>query len=356
MSLSVFASPSGNDPRMFLDLNGQDYKIYFDYSAQEYYDIVIFGGPTSMSSIPNCSLKLELQIWHNHENQSLFKTGQPIDARRSSNDTVILTNAFDPIVEHANWVVENDFLFNRTKAYYLNYPFNSETRRWYYAGMGAYVLPEINSDQNKQKIFVSPNNTYSGNTNRKIKYRPKIVEIVKSYNDLGHVGNHDVDKNLILYPQLEFPDCQDIRQIETARHSPRHGLLGYNPPHNEYYKNTFISIYGETIEFGSTIAVTEKTYDPLIKGHFILPFSNCGFISYLKSKGFKFPEFINYGYDSIVDDDLRFDAYAQEIHRLLMIPIDQWKQLWSDNFDIIQSNRDKFVSGPFDRVDLAKYL
>lgn len=356
MSLTIFSLPDGNDPRMFFDLNGQDYEICFDYSAREHYDIVVLGGPTPMTSVPKCHLKLELQIWHNHENQSLFGTNQPLTARRSSNDTVILTNAFDPVVENANWVIQNDFLFNRTKAYYLNYPFNSETRRWYYAGMGAYILPEINDHQNKQKIFVSPNNTYSGNANRKLKYRPNIVEILKSFNDLGHLGNHDVDKNLVLYSQLEFPDCRDIRQIEGARHFARHGPWGYNPPHNEYYKNTFISIYGETIEFGSTIAVTEKTYDPLIKGHFILPFSNCGFIAYLKSKGFKFPEFINYGYDSILDDDIRFDAYVQEIRRLLIIPIDQWKQLWADNFDIIEFNRDKFVSDPFDRVDLTKYL
>ena len=163
-------------------------------------------------------------------------------------------------------------------------------------------------------------------------------------------------KNLTLYSQLEFPDCQDIKQIETARHFARHGPWGYNPPHNEYYKNTFISIYGETIEFGSTIAVTEKTYDPLIKGHFVLPFSNSGFIAYLKSKGFRFPEFINYAYDSIVNDDLRFEHYTQEMRRLLELSIDAWQQLWQDNFDIIQHNRDKFVSGPYDQVDLTKYL
>ena len=127
------------------------------------------------------------------------------------------------------------------------------------------------------------------------------------------------------------------------------------PAHNEYYAQSFISIYGETIEYGSTIAVTEKTYDPLIKGHFILPFSTVGFVDYLKGIGFRFPEFIDYHYDTVADDDTRFGHYTQEVCRLLTLDLDTWRQHWNDNIDIIEHNKKLFHLRPYDQIDFSKY-
>ena len=124
------------------------------------------------------------------------------------------------------------------------------------------------------------------------------------------------------------------------------------PPHNEYYKNTFVSIYGETIEQGNSIAVTEKTYDPLIKGHFILPFSTSGFIKFLKIKGFRFPNFIDYTYDNIVDNDARYLAYEKEIDRLLNMSLNEWKYHWNNNLNLIEYNQQLFRQTAYDRVIL----
>lgn len=355
MTLQVFSLPDGNDPKMFFDLNGQEYEMHVDPNKRTSYDIVVLGGPTIPNPIPNCKMALELQIWHNYENQSLFGTNHPLTASRSSSNTVILTNAIDPIIDGANWVIYNDFLFNRTKAYYQNYPFNPNTTRWYHTGSDSYVMPELSATQKKQKIFVSANNTYAGSQYRRIKYRPQIVSALKNHINLGYLGNHDVDTSLLLYTEKEFPGGK-IEEIEASKHFAKYGPWGYNPPHSEYYKNTFISIYGETIEYGTTLAATEKTYDPLIKGHFILPFSTNGFILYLKSKGFKFPDFIDYSYDNIVNDDLRFKGYTDEVFRLLNIGLDQWQQHWYDNFNIIQHNRNVFLDSTYDRVDLTKYF
>lgn len=355
MTLSIFSNPDGNDPKMFFDLNGQEYEFYTDYETHTEFDIVVLGGPTNPIPMPKTKLKLELAIWHNHENQSRFGTYSNASATRSSSDTVILTNASDPIINDAQWVIYNDFLFNRTKAYYLGYSFRPDTTRWYY-NEGAYVLPNITTSEHKTKLFVSPNNTYSTSNFRIIKYRPSLVQLLLPYKHIGYLGNHDVDSSLVLYAENEFTKGENIQQIENSRHFAKFGPWGYNPPHSEYYKNTFISIYGETIEYGTSIAPTEKTYDPLIKGHFILPFSTNGFIEFLKTKGFKFPKFINYGYDAISDDDARFQAYSEEVIRLLAISLVDWQQLWDENLDIIQHNRQIFIDTPYDRVDLYNYL
>jgi hypothetical protein len=148
-------------------------------------------------------------------------------------------------------------------------------------------------------------------------------------------------------------DVTDIAKIENQEFPLNSKKLGgYMPPHNEYYKNTFVSIYGETIEQGNSIAVTEKTYDPLIKGHFILPFSTSGFINFLKNKGFKFPEFIDYTYDTIVSDTDRYIAYEKEIDRLLAISINEWKLHWDNNLNLIKHNKQVFEQTAYDRVVL----
>jgi hypothetical protein len=132
---------------------------------------------------------------------------------------------------------------------------------------------------------------------------------------------------------------------------------GYCPPHTLYYDNTFVSIYAETIEFGSTFAPTEKTFDPLIRGHFVLPFSNYNFIKFIKQEyDFKFPDFINYEYDNIKDDEKRFAGYLDEVKRLMTLSIDSWNQLRNDNIHLIQHNQNVFCNRPYHRVDFSKLL
>jgi hypothetical protein len=162
---------------------------------------------------------------------------------------------------------------------------------------------------------------------------------------------------LFLYPHFELHDVTDIAKIENQEFPLNSKKLGgYMPPHNEYYKNTFVSIYGETIEQGNSIAVTEKTYDPLIKGHFILPFSTAGFIDFLKSKGFKFPQFINYEYDSIIDNDTRYTAWEKEVDRLLGMSLTEWKYHWDNNLNLIEHNQQLFQQTAYDRVALDQLM
>jgi hypothetical protein len=92
----------------------------------------------------------------------------------------------------------------------------------------------------------------------------------------------------------------------------------YNPVPDKFFQQSCLSIYVESnCVRNDLIHITEKTFEPLIKGHFILPFSNPGTIARLRYMGFKFPEFIDYGFDDIQDPDERFAALLAEFERLM---------------------------------------
>jgi hypothetical protein len=197
---------------------------------------------------------------------------------------------------------------------------------------------------------VSASRTYHGDRI----YRTRLVKLLENYKQSGYLGNGDHHETA-LYAHSDFPNY-NLEQLEKEKTIPVKRSWGYRPPHNEYYKNTFISIYGETIEFGSTTAVTEKTWDPLIKGHFILPFSNAGFIEYLCSIGIQFPDFIDYRYDTIDNDEKRFLVYSDEVKRLLAVDLDTWRAHWDNNLHILHANKRYFYDRDYHRIDLEQFL
>lgn len=121
--------------------------------------------------------------------------------------------------------------------------------------------------------------------------------------------------------------------------------------HSYFYQNTYLSIYGESIE-NDGIYVTEKTYAPLINGHFILPFAAGGFINYMKNRGFVLPDFIDYSYDAIINKDQRLEAYLTEVTRLMNIPLDEWHKLYIKNIDMIHYNRQKIFMDPYTKLGI----
>ena len=102
--------------------------------------------------------------------------------------------------------------------------------------------------------------------------------------------------------------------------------------------------------------ITEKTWDPLIKGHFILPFSCCNFIQRLRDIGIKMPAFIDYSYDTEPDNERRWQLYSAEIDRLLTMDLDTWRQHWNDNLGLLLANQRYFSNRDYDLVNLAQLL
>lgn len=275
-------------------------------------------------------------------------------------EDIVIVNAYDPTVETPPFVIFNDAMFNRTKAYYEAYPFPPNIWRHHWSGSENYKVPESMDPSQKNKIFVCAGTTKPQEAAIIVDkvphryYRTRLMEYIKQYKQLGHIGHGDTDAAHVLLTNRQYPDATSVDDL-YARKVPLIREF-YSPPHSLYYQDSFLSIYGETISHGTTVSPTEKTFDPLIKGHFILPFSCVGFIKYLREfNDVQFPDFIDYSYDSITDNELRFQTYLSEITRLLSLDIDTWRQHWADNLSIIHHNRDIFKK-PYHTIDLASLL
>jgi len=329
------------DIKMWWDINSDDYEfVDRDYTGTV--DFFILNSYNSSVQF-DYRQKLNFRIFHGFEDF--------VREQCNRRDCWTITNGWDPTIDNDH-IIFNDFLFNRTKAYYSQYPFRSDTQLWYYHDAISYKAPRLVQADAKRKIFVSPGKTYNGQR----KYRGQLMSKIRNYSDIGYIGNRDDNPDLFLYSQAEFPDpAININQLENETR-PQWDDWGYSPPHVEYYKNTFVSIYGETIEYGNTIMITEKTWDPLIKGHFVLPFSCCNFIQRLRDIGIQLPAFIDYSYDAEPDTDRRWQLYSAEIDRLLAMDLDTWRQHWNDNLALLSANQRYFHDKDYDRVDLAQLL
>jgi len=139
----------------------------------------------------------------------------------------------------------------------------------------------------------------------------------------------------------EFPRPQLDQQL----------VGGYHPPHADYYRRSYISIYGESIEWGTSYVISEKTLDPLIKGHFILPWANQGFVEQIRKQGWLTPDFICYDYDNEPNTNRRFTFYCEEIRRLLSHSRDQWHQWYLENLDLLYENQMLFYRKGYHHID-----
>lgn len=328
-----------------------DFEWYDSPDHKDLVDILILNHLEPQLNLVNYNYRVPvfMDIYHNFDDQ--IKVLE--DRTNGREGKIYVTNARDFDIDNSR-IVFNDFLFNRTKAYYLKFPFRSTTQKWYYTADQDYEIPKHNVNE-KTKIFLAPNRISS--YDRPLYGRRQIVNLLLSMTDLGHLGCRDRKNHLDLFGKSEVvPTVTKVSElirenvVSTAK-------SGYIPPHNLYYQDTFISIYGETNEFGSSFAVTEKTFDPLLKGHFILPFANQYFLKNLKEQyGFKLPNFIDYSYDNIADTQLRSNAHINECRRLLTLSLDDWKQHWLDNQTILEYNKTVFYTRPYHTVDYTKFL
>jgi len=318
----------------FFDLNNPgEYELYTDHNYTSKVDFLI---QNHIAYYPNYNKYnfnklLFLDIRHNSEDQIAH-------LHQNKTDRIVVTNARDSTIDDPS-IIFNDYLFNITKAYYLGYDFSMRLP-WRFDGKTDFVITEPTAPENKHKIYIAPNRTYfDPEFPRQRFYRAQLMQLLKlKYRYLGHLGN------------VTDPDIGGLRTNSDLK-SP----IGFRPPHDQYYQDSFISIYGETLEYGSTFTSTEKTFSPLIKGHFVLPYGTYKFIENIKKcYGFQFPDFIDYSYDNIANDAQRYRAYSAEIERLLAIPIDVWREHWRNNLVLIKANQQIFRDRPYHRINLAQ--
>lgn len=138
------------------------------------------------------------------------------------------------------------------------------------------------------------------------------------------------------------------------------GRIHMYPINNTYYDTSVLSIYTETLVYNSPedsgygkhktngiLYITEKTYQPLIKGHFILPFGYCGLIEELKDRGFRFPDWIDYSYSYERNDLIRWMQYCGVVKDLLSRDAAWLFNKKIEDRDILLHNRSVFFNNGY---------
>lgn len=246
-----------------------------------------------------------------------------------------------------------DYVYNYYRALMIGNPLLHYNFQGGFAALSSSWRPSTEEEiqiSAREKIFLSLNKLYpdQGRT----KYRKKLFEFLYENKNLGYlsgpgrVEHPGLVEKLIGWkpPTLHIPteyQGKDGDIINIKDHHPR----WFSPAHHHYYNTSYISVYAETIEYGSVIAPTEKSFVPLWKGHLIFPFSSRHYIKSLEKIEFMFPHnHINYDYDNIEDDDLRWETYLIELKRLINLPIREWENIYVNTKHIRLHNKNIFYS------------
>jgi len=195
------------------------------------------------------------------------------------------------------------------------------------------------------RIFVSPSRTaYWYHDNQEPYHcrgflRRKLLDTLQKH--IGYIGDEARGNRLISNTSLELTDYE-VLGLEG---------VGYNPPHNAYYNSSSISFYVETLVFNEenspVMSATEKTWTPILKGHFILPFGPAGFCNFLKEEyDIRFPDFLDLSYDSMSfsseDNKQRFETYLKEVERICEMGGTKLYILKNEYHDLLIHNRNVF--------------
>lgn len=240
-----------------------------------------------------------------------------------------------------------DFLWNRTKAYYSK---GYGYQRWLESSVWTrdfnLNIFQLNISKNIKYNILCPNRAYYNQleTVNRLDYRSRLHQ-AKNQNKWNNVLVSDPDNGIIF--KTDNWQQKYSKVIESGGN--------YAPIACSYYNESFLSAYVESIAtWGHNTnvmkSITEKTWEPLLKGHFILPFAAPGIIQELKRRGFRFPDFINYDYADITDDEMRWAHFMIQFEKIQRLNINQLNTLYNDNIDIIEHNRSLFDTIPYDSL------
>jgi len=246
--------------------------------------------------------------------------------------------------------VAYNFLWNRQKAYFVDYDkFDLVNRLWtQLATKKMYELRPIPNFElgmpTDMKKFLMPGRTTFDRGAVRVGFRLRLKEVAKITDD-SFYSDWNPDNPMLLWPEERLFDTQTELFDNFA---------GWWPIANEYYIKSFVSVYVETITYTNnniSNVITEKTLDPLIKGHFILPFGYAGLIEDIKNFGFKLPTWIDYSYDKILDVEKRFDAYLESFSKVRNLDLSKFIEYHNrDRIDILEYNRNLFFTKPYDSL------
>jgi hypothetical protein len=247
---------------------------------------------------------------HNKFKQFIWNFEHPCKVYLTVNQSTKLD--MGPTVKIVQW----DFMWNRIKAYYTE-EVPSETLHLHHYSRGKYKSVRLDSSYLRSKKFLSM-------LGREYGYRKPYYEFILNHSYNGYVSNRS--RNITLEQEM---------------------VMGaYTPVPNSFYEDSYFSTYVESnCTQKDLIHITEKTFEPLIKGHAILPFTNPGAIQRLLDMGFRLVDFIDYSFDRVEDADQRFALVQQEFLKLLDLDLDT---LYKHNQSVFKHNHDCVNTIPYD--------
>jgi len=245
--------------------------------------------------------------------------------------------------DQEEWLIYYDCMFNRQKVYFTEYnkvgniPDAVWTR---FSTQETYNLPGSKVAYRYSKKYLSTNYIYGSMINSRMRFRLALYDYLRTH-DLLKDGHCNVKERFY---------CNNPNE-ELKKEIDKGGGIWY-PVANKYYEESFLSVYVETVtqSFHQTRCLTEKTYDPLIKGNFPYPFGYPKIIEEIRNYGFELPKEFNYNFDDERDNDVRFNKYTMHLKDILSLSLKDLHLIYKKNYWMIKHNRDIFFKRPYDNL------
>lgn len=307
----------------------------------------VFGHDNFLTKLKPNQIALMLEIFHIDDMLDKTHYDDALKSYNHNNNKIIVLHKNKGIVNSKHFVYY-DCLFNRQKLYFTEY-YKVEKELKLVWTMGAtketYNIPRSKAAPENCKHILSPNLIYQGAYVPRMRYRQALQDWLNlRYKDKCFINSKE---NRFL---SNSPNDYVKNFIKTGD-----GGFWF-PVGDDYYRQSFISVYVETIttSYYKTRCITEKTFDPLIKGNFVIPFSYPGIIKDLIDYGFILPHIdgaVDYSYDEVIDNDMRFTKFLSSIDRIFeTFTIQQLHNFYHKNLEIVEHNRNVFFIRPYDKL------
>lgn len=276
---------------------------------------------------------------------------QNIDCLKKHKKTIFVhTNQLDTSDPQ---YISNDIMFNRQKLYFTEYDKEMCFQKQWVNELSNHVYTLSNIEKRysvNSKTFLSPN-------------RIKKSELVNGYDEWNfqyvklklHNFLRDINANMY----ISDPENGVILETNGWKENPKFKQLDFKngsffaPVADFYYNTSYVSVCIETLFVSSNeiFYPSEKYFNHLIKGNFPLIFSGAGVIKNLKKYyNFKFPDWIDYSYDDIENENDRFQAYLKSIEKISSMSTLKIHKLYLRDKHILEHNRNVFFNKPYDSL------
>lgn len=296
----------------------------------------------------------------NHMTANFYR-GDAFNPVRACADKVLIVHTNGCDTSDPNYIF-HDILWNREKYYMcgdLPEDFDISGQRWTpFMDRNAYTYSPVDkqySPDNKKILCLNRLYRFGEHFQTQMRARSKLKETLWSRPDI-----YISDPTAGVFFETNGWEGRDAKLNSGLDVTKSSGT--WYPVADKYYNTSYVSVFIESVTqpaYYSTentedliFYATEKTFDPLLKGNFILPFSTPRYVEKLQEYyGFKLPNWIDYSYDKIYDMDERLEAYIASVEKIYSLSLEELHEHYlQDKEDILNHNQKIFESRSYDSL------